>query len=59
MTAEQKLNPQTRKKAYYGKYRDNEFTYWDWVCRAPTAAELAEETRKAMEANRSKIPPFL
>ena len=41
------------KKTYFGKYVDNEYTYWDWVCKPPTAAELAEETRKLMEAKRA------
>lgn len=57
MTQEQKLDPETKKKVYFGKYVDNEFTNWDWVCRAPTAAELAEEARKAMEAARASGPP--
>lgn len=38
----QKLHPTTGKKVYFGTYVDNEYTYWDWVCRAPTAAEIAE-----------------
>ena len=52
MTEEHKLHPVTKKKVYFGTYMDNEFTYWDWVCKAPTAAELAEQTRKNMESDR-------
>ena len=50
MTENQKLHPDTGQKVYFGKYVDNEYTHWDWVCKAPTAAELAEATRKAREA---------
>ena len=42
MTNEQKIDPVTLKKTYFGKYIDNEYTEWDWVCAAPTAAEIAE-----------------
>ena len=48
----QKLHPDTKKKVYFGTYVDNEYTYWDWVCRAPTAAEIAEQTRREREASR-------
>ena len=48
----QKLHPDTLKKVYFGTYVDNEYTYWDWVCRAPTAAEIAEQTRREREASR-------
>lgn len=59
MTENQKLDPKTGEKSYFGKYVDNEFTNWDWVCRAPTAAEIAEETRKKREAERDALnPPF-
>lgn len=57
MTENQKLSPQTGKKVYFGQYVDNEYTYWDWVCRAPTAAELAEQTRKERDAKRAAETP--
>lgn len=58
MTEQHKLHPVTKKKVYFGTYMDNEFTYWDWVCKAPTAAELAEQTRRNMESDRlqGKVP---
>ena len=52
MTNEQKIDPVTLQKTYFGKYVDNEYTEWDWVCAAPTAAEIAEQSRQQMAANK-------